>query len=200
MAEVAAFAGGDLAGAFPSAVVAGRLLGVDVLHEGSGNPGASNVARLAGLLPAAGVFAADAAKTLAAVLVAGMWGEWAAVCAGIGVVVGHAWPPWPGLRGGRGLGEILIAGLAVATVPTLVMVGFLAAGVFTGGLGVAALAGMAVYPGAAALWSDAPGVVFASVALALTVARRLQGSPHRSGASLREAWWQRLVFDREPPG
>jgi glycerol-3-phosphate acyltransferase PlsY len=35
-----------LLGTFPSALLVARAHGRDVLHEGSGNPGASNVARL----------------------------------------------------------------------------------------------------------------------------------------------------------
>ena len=198
MAGLIALAGGYLAGSLPSAILAGRLLGIDVVRSGSGNPGASNVARLAGLLPAAGVFAADAGKTLAAVMVASIWGEWAAASAAVGVVVGHAWPPWPGIRGGRGLGEILVGGLVVTTVPTLAMVGFLAAGVFTRRLGLFALVGMAAYPGFTVLWGDPPGIAFAAASLVLNVARRLHGSAHRSGAGLRAAWRDRLLYDREP--
>src|SRR4030081_2775321 len=49
-------------GTFPAADLVARALGRDVHAEGSGNPGASNVYRLAGGKAAALVLLADAAK------------------------------------------------------------------------------------------------------------------------------------------
>ncbi|HZX53255.1 MAG TPA: glycerol-3-phosphate acyltransferase, partial [Ilumatobacteraceae bacterium] len=49
-------------GTFPSALIVARARGVDILTEGSGNPGASNVARLLGAKWGAVVFFLDALK------------------------------------------------------------------------------------------------------------------------------------------
>jgi glycerol-3-phosphate acyltransferase PlsY len=166
--------------------------------EGSGNVGAANLARLAGRPVATLAFALDVGKSVAAVLLAGLWGEWARTGAGIGVIAGHAWTPWLRFRGGRGLGEILAAGAVIAPWGTLVLIGFLGVGFFARHLALGALVGMAAYPAAVLLDGGRPAVVFASVSLAFTVVRRLQGSRQVSGARLRDAWVPRLLFDREP--
>jgi glycerol-3-phosphate acyltransferase PlsY len=51
-----------LCGSLPTGVWLGRLAGVDVRHAGSGNIGATNVARTAGLLPALLTLTGDIAK------------------------------------------------------------------------------------------------------------------------------------------
>ena len=53
---------GYVLGMFPSAVLVARAKGRDILAEGSGNPGASNVARLLGWRFGAIVLLADFAK------------------------------------------------------------------------------------------------------------------------------------------
>src|SRR4051812_5366847 len=53
---------GYLLGMFPTAVLVARAKGVDVTAAGSGNPGASNVARLLGWKWGALVMASDFAK------------------------------------------------------------------------------------------------------------------------------------------
>src|SRR5215470_5743795 len=63
-----------LLGTFPTAVLVARAHGHDVTREGSGNPGASNVARLVGWRAGALVLVCDFAK--------------GAVAAGVGYAVG----------------------------------------------------------------------------------------------------------------
>src|SRR5437868_3349444 len=55
-----------LLGTFPTALIVARLTGHDPTTEGSGNPGASNVYRLAGAKAGLAVFLGDAAKGAAA--------------------------------------------------------------------------------------------------------------------------------------
>lgn len=114
---------GYVLGALPTAVVVGRRLGHDPTHEGSGNPGASNVYRTVGRRAAAVVLAGDLLKGAAA---AGL--GWAlvdhttGVLAGAAAVVGHVLPPTR--RGGKGVatsaGIVMVLfplhGLAVAAV------------------------------------------------------------------------------------
>lgn len=75
--------------------------GVDLRRAGSGNVGATNVYRTAGLGIGIAVMAADMAKGAAAVLIAG--GGAAAVAAGVAAVVGHIYPVWLGFHGGKGV-------------------------------------------------------------------------------------------------
>jgi len=96
-----------LLGSIPFGLLLGKLFGGrDVRSAGSGNIGATNVARVAG--PVAGVLTLllDAAKGALAVFLAARLSEqsstWmmiAALCA----LVGHCFPIWLGFRGGKGV-------------------------------------------------------------------------------------------------
>ncbi len=96
-----------LLGSVPFGVLLAKLFGgADVRKAGSGNIGATNVARVAG--PAAGVLTLllDAAKGWLAVWLAGhvMHGEAGfLVAAGFLALLGHCFPPWLRFRGGKGV-------------------------------------------------------------------------------------------------
>ena len=75
--------------------------GIDLRRVGSGNVGATNVYRTAGLSTAIAVMLADVAKGAAAVLLAG--GGAHAVAAGVAAVIGHIYPVWLRFRGGKGV-------------------------------------------------------------------------------------------------
>lgn len=93
---------GYLLGTVPTALLVGRRLGHDPSHEGSGNPGASNVYRTIGRGPAAVVLTVDIVKGAAA---AGLgWavgGHTLGVACGVAAVVGHSYPLVR--RGGKGV-------------------------------------------------------------------------------------------------
>ena len=100
--------GSYLLGALPSAYLIGRMRGVDIFTVGSGNMGATNVARALGTHWGLLVAVIDVAKGLVAVWVAGQAsGEAAPVLAAIYVVLGHNWSLLAAiftkkLRGGKG--------------------------------------------------------------------------------------------------
>jgi acyl phosphate:glycerol-3-phosphate acyltransferase len=102
---------GYLCGSVPFGVlVAWRLRGVDVRQRGSGNIGASNVARVAGRRLGVVVLLLDALKgalpvALARSLVPGDGALHAAV--GLAAVLGHVFPVWLRLRGGKGVATAL---------------------------------------------------------------------------------------------
>ena len=111
-----AYAFGSIAGS----LVLGRLRGVDIRTQGSGNAGGTNAFRTQGWRFALGVVAIDIGKgALAAGLglalaPAGL--DWpphalAAAC-GAAAVIGHTWPVFFGFRGGKGAGT-LVGALAV---------------------------------------------------------------------------------------
>lgn len=112
---------GYLVGMFPTAQLVGVAAGHDPTVEGSGNPGASNVYRLAGRKAGAAVFAGDLLK---AVLAAGAGyaagGRSLAMACGVAAVVGHVFPVTRGGRGGRGVASG--AGVVLVLFP-LVAVG-----------------------------------------------------------------------------
>lgn len=93
-----------LAGNFPSATLVGRLVGRDPTKEGSRNPGASNVYRIAGANAGALVLFLDIAKGLLPTLVAlAIGGRPLAVACGAAAVVGHIFPATRSFRGGKGV-------------------------------------------------------------------------------------------------
>lgn len=91
-----------LLGTFPTAVLVARAKGRDVMHEGSGNPGASNVGRVVGWRWGAVVLVADFAKGALATGV-GLWvgGRPGAYVLGFAAVLGHMFPVYR--KGGKGV-------------------------------------------------------------------------------------------------
>jgi glycerol-3-phosphate acyltransferase PlsY len=105
---LAAFAGGYLLGSIPFGLILAKLFGLgDLRAIGSGNIGATNVLRAGSKGLAALTLLLDAAKGTAAVLLAGHWGDSAAVAAALGAFLGHLFPVWLGFRGGKGVATYL---------------------------------------------------------------------------------------------
>lgn len=96
-----------LLGSIPFGLLLGKVFGAsDVRKEGSGNIGATNVARVAG--PVAGVLTLllDAGKGALAVFLAGRFSDARAawlMAALLCVLVGHCFPVWLRFRGGKGV-------------------------------------------------------------------------------------------------
>lgn len=127
MLEVTVLIGSYLLGTIPFGLVIVRAWrGVDIREYGSGNIGATNVLRVAGLAPAAVVFAADMAKGLVPVVITkGLLpgAPWMAVASGMLAILGHSLSVFLRFRGGKGaatgLGVIIgldarVAGIAFA--------------------------------------------------------------------------------------
>jgi len=113
-----------LLGTFPTAALVARAGGHDVLTEGSGNPGASNVTRLMGWKAGAVVMAGDFLKgTIAAGVGLALGGRIGAYALGIAAVLGHVFPATRRFKGGKGVATAsgalvvlfpwIVAGLAV---------------------------------------------------------------------------------------
>lgn len=101
-----------LLGSIPTGLLVGRLRGIDVRKHGSGNVGATNVARVVGKLPGLFVLIVDAAKgyvpvTLIASKAVAMEAGWPAenlrILLGVVAVAGHIWNPFLQFKGGRGV-------------------------------------------------------------------------------------------------
>jgi glycerol-3-phosphate acyltransferase PlsY len=107
-----------LLGTFPSAVLVARAHGHDVMKEGSGNPGASNVARLVGWRAGALVLVCDFAKgALAAGVGLAVGGRPGAFALGIAAIVGHTFPLYR--KGGKGVATA--AGALLVLYPYIVL-------------------------------------------------------------------------------
>jgi glycerol-3-phosphate acyltransferase PlsY len=82
------------------------FVGGDVRKAGSGNIGATNVARVAGPLPGILTLLFDAAKGAAAAWLAARFSNESAtwmVIAALAALVGHCFPVWLKFRGGKGV-------------------------------------------------------------------------------------------------
>jgi glycerol-3-phosphate acyltransferase PlsY len=102
---LAALVFGYLCGSIPFGVLVTRLAGApDVRTVGSGNIGATNVLRTGRKTLAVATLLGDMLKGTIAVLVAEFFlGREAAMCAALGAFLGHLFPVWLKLKGGKGV-------------------------------------------------------------------------------------------------
>jgi glycerol-3-phosphate acyltransferase PlsY len=181
-----------LVGTFPTAVLVARRRGVDPTREGSGNPGATNVLRVAGRRAGAIALVGDLLK--GAVPAAVGWavgGHGLGVACGVAAVVGHVLPATRRFRGGKGVATA--AGMAVVLFPAaaaVAAVGFAVAVAISRAASLGSIVAAVLLPVAAAAFG-APGPEVAALAgcAALIVVRhrdnivRLrQGTERRLGA------------------
>jgi len=124
-----AAAGSYLVGSIPAGYFAGRIAGVDIRKEGSGNIGATNVLRTLGKKYGYPVFAFDVIKGFVAVILApliarglgyGSHDEGLRIIGAVAGVLGHSFPVWLGFRGGKGVATS--AGILLALVPIAAIV------------------------------------------------------------------------------
>ena len=106
-----------LAGSVPfGLIVTKAAAGKDVRTVGSGNIGATNVARAAGRAAAAVTLLLDALKGLVSAALAArtLPQPWAPAACGVAAVIGHCYPVWLRFRGGKGVATGLGVALALA--------------------------------------------------------------------------------------
>lgn len=115
-----------LSGSVPFGVLVTRALTKkDVRSEGSGNIGATNVARVAGRGAGAIVLALDALKGTLPVLAAQAAepaASWLHAAVGAAAFLGHVFPVWLSFRGGKGVATAL--GVLAVLLPWSAAVGF----------------------------------------------------------------------------
>jgi glycerol-3-phosphate acyltransferase PlsY len=108
-------------GMFPTAALVTRRAGKDVTREGSGNPGASNVARLIGWKAGLLVLLLDMGKgALAAGVGLALDGHRGAFVLGVAAVLGHVFPVTRRFKGGRGVATA--AGVLVVVFPLVIAI------------------------------------------------------------------------------
>ena len=184
-------AGSYLLGSVSFGLLAARRAGLDLRGQGSGNIGATNAGRVLGKKTGRVVLALDAAKGALPALVAraalGPDDPWTAAV-GVAAVVGHCYPAWHRLQGGKGAATA--AGVMLALHPPA---GLAAAATYvalkkaTGRASVGSLAGAMV--GAGVTWATlgpSPRTFMTGAILGVVVAR------HADNLA-------RLVRGEEPP-
>ncbi len=163
-----------LLGTFPTAALVARATGHDVMAEGSGNPGASNVYRLAGWKAGLIVFVGDFAKgvipSAVGLVLAGHLG---AYVLGVAAVVGHVLPVVSRFRGGRGVATA--AGVLAVIYPLIALGLAIVWFVIARGLGKASVASLVVtiaFPVLVAVTRNSWGDVVVTSVLALVILAR----------------------------
>jgi acyl phosphate:glycerol-3-phosphate acyltransferase len=129
MIEVALIVLAYLLGSVPTGYIIGSFAGVDVRRAGSGNVGATNVARVLGKQRGALTLAIDVGKGWLAVFLALQVGVsllWV-VLAGTAVFLGHLYPIFLRFDGGKGVATALGVFLALAPQAVLVLLVIFAA-------------------------------------------------------------------------
>lgn len=121
MSSLALVLASYLLGAVPFSLLVGSWLsGVDLRTVGSGNPGATNLLRLAGIGPALLALLLDLGKGALPVYTALRLEATPSVVGGVAVaaVAGHVFPPYLAFRGGKGVATAVgaLAPLAPAAV------------------------------------------------------------------------------------
>jgi glycerol-3-phosphate acyltransferase PlsY len=121
---------GFLAGSIPFGFVLGKLvLGVDVRTVGSGNIGATNVARAGGRKMGIAVLVLDVVKAVVPMLLArallsgGAGAEGWVAAVGFAAFLGHLFTPWLGFHGGKGVATAL--GVFFVLAPWAALAGLL---------------------------------------------------------------------------
>jgi len=191
-----------LLGSVLGSLVMGRLRGVDIREQGSGNAGGTNALRTQGWRFALGVVVIDVGKALIAVgwlpgvalpfvdVDPTLDRQWLAVACAAAVVIGHVYPVWHEFRGGKGMATLIGAVGVLAPASLLPVIGvWLAVVMLTGYVGLGTMLGAASLPVYFALVdpSNAAYLVFA-IAMAAFVAfthrsnisRMLEGNENRA--------------------
>lgn len=192
-----------LLGSVSGSLWLGKLRGVDIRTQGSGNAGGTNAFRTQGVAFALGTVLIDIGKGVAAVaLVRGAGGDATAQMAGaLLAVAGHVWPVFHGFRGGKGAATAVGGLVLLGPMALLPLFGvWLLVLMTTGYVGLATVLAGATLPVWA--WFDAwpaNGMVFAASVAALlawthrsNLQRLRAGNEHRfEKARLLARLWRR---------
>lgn len=198
IAIVAAYAIGSI----PIAYLTGRATkGIDLRDHGSGNPGASNVWQSVSKSLVVPVGLAQIAQGLAAVLLAIGLDVSEAVCVAcaLAALIANNWNPWLGFTGGRGVGVVIGALLALSPVALVVFIAVALVGVALREIPQGVGAALIIMPFGAVIADQSPVIVLGCALLAAVVLlKRLNANGAPDAAHDRPAvWLHRLLYDRD---
>ena len=190
-----------LLGSIPFGYVLVRVLRhQDVRATGSGNIGATNVARSGGKALGLLTLVLDFAKGLIAVLLAFAlarhFGPWRAVApdiartqafnlaagSAVAAILGHVFPVWLAFRGGKGVATALGVFLAMMPRATLCLLGvFLAVFLLTRYVSLASIVAAAIFPVISLFFlrHPSPAVLFAVVSIPVLIIVKHQSNIRR---------------------
>ena len=172
MIELVLVAIGFAAGSIPFGVLVAKRMGIDIKAHGSGNIGATNVARVIGIIPGLMVLVLDATKGALPAACAVHWSgdPWSVALTGFAAIVGHCFSPFLGGRGGKGVATAF--GVFLVLAPRLVLVSLVVFVVVLRVTRIPALGSLAAMLAITAILvgrSDVPAATLACATLALLV-------------------------------
>ena len=167
-----------------SILLSKNLLGRDVRRHGSGNAGATNMARVFGMHAGLLTLAGDMLKAAAAMLL-GFWllGERYSLLAaflitgmalgGVACLLGHCFPVLHGFKGGKGVSSGAMVALMIDWRVFLCVVGVFLAGAFlTKKVSFGSICGaLTIFISAAALGVSTPRLILAAAGMLIVIAR-----------------------------
>lgn len=149
------------------AIVLGKLKGIDIRKEGSGNAGMTNTIRVMGLAAGITVFIVDVLKAFIAVRIGYNFGDDPGAMVAFGaVVIGHCFPAVWGFKGGKGVAASFGAALALNWLSAIAAL--IVAGVFfliTRRMSVASIFAAIAYP--VAIWFYEPEYLYFAIGAAV---------------------------------
>lgn len=185
---------GYLVGAIPFGLVIGKMAGIDVRKEGSCNIGATNVNRVLGKKLGVLTLLCDCSKGFLPMWLAGFFlpesasREFVIVLTGVMAVVGHMFPVYLRLRGGKGVATGLGVFLFLSPLTIAISLAvFLASVMISGFVSVGSLVASALAP----LWLYLLGASKLAVGSAVVIAVLIWVKHHEN--------IQRLLHGQEKP-
>jgi glycerol-3-phosphate acyltransferase PlsY len=171
-----------LLGSVPTGYLMGAWMGVDVRSVGSGNIGATNVARVIGKRQGILTLAADVAKGLIPVFAAFQLGfaPAAAALGGTAAFLGPLYPVFLKFQGGKGVATALGVYLGLAPLAALVLIVIFAAVALTSRIvSLGSMAAALAAPVTLWFFSKPPPVVALSALIAAMIILRHRGNLRR---------------------
>ena len=158
-----------LLGNISPSIILGKLHGIDIKKEGSGNAGTTNALRVLGKKAALITLVIDIGKGVLAVVIGRLIGGEAAgyLCA-LAVFCGHIWPCFYSFKGGKGVATAFGALLAVNWMLGLSALAVVAIGLaLTQRMSVGSLLGAVTFP--VLCWFIEPDFIWIGSLMALIV-------------------------------
>lgn len=165
---IAAYLLGSFCASIP---ITRKLYGDDVRNHGSGNAGATNVARVYGLKAGLLTLACDMAKTVAAMLIGKyLCGEAGEALAGAVCITAHCFPLYFDFRGGKGVSVGAALGLMCGwKVFASIMAVFFIVAFLSRKVSLGSICASAALPGCALIFFSGEYMVWMSIYSALLV-------------------------------
>ena len=158
-----------LLGNISPSIILGKLHGIDIKKEGSGNAGTTNALRVLGKKAALITLIIDIGKGVLAVVIGKLIGGEAVgyLCA-LAVFCGHIWPCFYRFKGGKGVATAFGAILAVNWILGLSALGIVAVGVaLSQRMSVGSLLGSVTFP--IICWLLEPDFIYIGCIMAVIV-------------------------------